>query len=69
MIRSFSEIIYSDKINIYEGQKLTLNAFKNRVFPKEDKQGKELKILTPKKLLKRLPIALAQIKGSNTFKN
>ena len=40
MIRSFSEIIYTDKINIYEGQKLTLNAFKNGIFPKEDKQEK-----------------------------
>ena len=28
-------------------------------------EGKELKILTPKQMLQRLPIALAQIKTSN----
>ena len=31
----------------------------------ESKQGKGLKILTPKQMLKRLPIVLAQIKASN----
>ena len=34
---------------------------------KEDQKGKGLKILTPNQILKRLPIALAQIKaGSNS---
>ena len=33
------------------------------------KQGAGLKILTPKQMLQRLPIALAQIKAGNTFKN
>ena len=28
-------------------------------------KGKELKILTPKQMLKRLPIALAQVKAGN----
>ena len=39
---------------------------------KEVKEGKELKILIPKKLLTRLPILLAQIKAENNlfkFKN
>ena len=31
----------------------------------ESKQGKELKLLTSKKMLQRLPIALAQIKAGN----
>ena len=31
----------------------------------ESKQGKGLKILTPKQMLQRLPIALAQIKAGN----
>ena len=38
----------------------------------EVKEGKELKILIPKKLLTRLPILLAQIKAENNlykFKN
>ena len=32
---------------------------------KEDQEGKGLKILTPNQMLKRLPIALAQIKAGN----
>ena len=31
----------------------------------ESKQGKGLKILTPKQILQKLPIALAQIKAGN----
>ena len=31
------------------------------------KQGTELKILTPKQMLQRLPIALAQVKPGYTF--
>ena len=32
---------------------------------KGEKEGKELKILTPNQMLKRLPIALAQLKAGN----
>ena len=32
---------------------------------KEEQQGKGLKILTPNQMLKRLPIALAQVKAGN----
>ena len=32
---------------------------------KEDQEGKGLKILTPNQMLKRLPIALAQVKAGN----
>ena len=32
---------------------------------KGEKEGKELKILTPNQMLKRLPIALAQVKAGN----
>ena len=35
----------------------------------EEKQGKRLRILHPKKLLQRIPIALPQVKAGNTFKN
>ena len=35
---------------------------------KEMKEGKRLKILTPNKLLTRLPILSAQIKGGNNSK-
>ena len=35
----------------------------------KEKQGQELKVLTPKQMLQRLPIALAEIKAGNTFEN
>ena len=34
-----------------------------------DTKGKGLKILTPKQMLQRLPIALAQVKAGNNSKN
>ena len=39
------------------------------MFPTKQKQGKGLKILTPKQMLQRLPITTAKLKASNTFKN
>ena len=53
----------------YENRVLTFNAFKNRIFPKKATQGKGLKILTPKQMLQRLPIALAQVKAGKTSEN
>ena len=35
----------------------------------KEKKGKGLKILTPKQMLQRLPIALAQVKGGNASEN
>ena len=35
----------------------------------ESKQGKTLKILTPNQMLKRLPIALAQISAGNNLES
>ena len=56
---------------------MTLNAFRSGLFPIKEKQGKrrpsdlatQLKILTPKQILQRLPIALAQVKAGNTSEN
>ena len=53
----------------YEGQYLTLTAFRSEIFPIKDKQQRALKILSPKQMLERLPIFLAQVKGVNTSKN
>ena len=61
--RDNCETVYA----FYEGRKLTLNAFKRGIFPIKATQGKELKILTPKQTIQRLPIALAQVKAGNTF--
>ena len=35
----------------------------------QNKYGEGLKILSPKQMLQRLPIALAQVKAGNTSKN
>ena len=59
-----------DSVNaVQEGRKLTLNAFKSGIFPIKTTQRKGLKILTPKQMLQRLSIALALVKGGNTFEN
>ena len=46
---------------------MVFKAFETGIFlkPEESKQGKGLKILTPKQMLQRLPIALAHIKAGN----
>ena len=35
----------------------------------QNQEGKGLKILTPKQMLSRLPISLAQLQAGNNFKN
>ena len=35
----------------------------------DSKHGKRLKILSPKQMLQRLPIALARVKAGNTSEN
>ena len=59
-----SKIAYA----LYEGPELILNGFRSEKFPIKT-QGKGFRILTPKQMLQRLPIALAQVKADNTSKN
>ena len=54
---------------LYEGHELTLNAFKSGIFLIKTTKGKGLKILTPKQMIERLPIALAQVKAGNLSEN
>ena len=42
-----------------------INAFKSRLFQLKSATGTGLKLLTPKQMLQRLPIALAQVKAGN----
>ena len=59
--------------SLVEGREMVINAFKSRIFQvskesqedEESQEGKGLKILTPNQMLKRLPIALAQVKAAN----
>ena len=61
----------SDVLNsvgaLAEGREVIFNAFRSGIFHRleESQEGKGLKILTPNQMLKRLPIALAQVKAGN----
>ena len=61
----------SDVLNsvraLVRGRKLIYNAFRSGIFYRLEKsqKGEGLKIVTPNQMLKRLPIALAQIKAGN----
>ena len=39
------------------------------MFSSKEAQAERLKILTPKQMLQRLPIALAQVKAGNNLEN
>ena len=60
---------YESAYSLFEGRELILNNFKSRIFLIKARKNKELKILTPKKMLQRLVIALAHVKAGNTSKN
>ena len=58
---------------LLKGREMVFKAFESGIFLKpeelkQSKQGTGLKILTPKQMPHRLPIALAQIKAGNKFK-
>ena len=50
---------YESAYALYEGPELTLNVFKSGIFPIKAAKGEGLKILSPKQMLQRSPIALA----------
>ena len=61
----------SDVLNsvraLIEGRELIYKAFRSGIFYRleESQEGEGLKILTPNQMLKRLPIALAQVKAGD----
>ena len=62
--------------NFCDGREMVLNAFKSKIFLTKSKGSgflntdhSKLKILTPKQMIKRLPIALAQVKAGNNLVN
>ena len=63
--------VKSDVLNsvgaLAKGRKVMFNAFKSGIFHRleNSQEGEGLKILTPNQMLKRLPIALAQVKAGN----
>ena len=50
-------------------QKEVIDKLTNYNVKQNETKGKGLKILTPKKMLPRLPIALAQVKSGNNSEN
>ena len=54
---------------LYDSRELILNTMESEIFPLKSTKGKEIVILTPKKILQRLPKALVQVKASNTSEN
>ena len=52
---------------LVKGRELMYNAFRGGIFHRLEKsqEGEGLKILTSNQMLKRLPIALAQVKAGN----
>ena len=66
------EIVLKNLYNFFEGREKILDAFESKIFLTKSKGAgilnpnhSELKILTPKQMLQRLPIALAQVKAGN----
>ena len=56
---------YEKAYTLYEGRELILYVFISGIFPLKERH-RRLKILTPKQMLQRSPIAIAQVKASNT---
>ena len=72
--KDFLENLY----NFFEGRERVLNAFDSKIFlikiegtdfSEKVSDHSNLKILSPKQMLQRLQIALAQVKESNTSEN
>ena len=66
------EIVLKNLYNFFEGREKVLDAFESKIFSIKSKGSgilnpdhSKLKILTPKQMLQRLPIALAQVKAGN----
>ena len=59
--------VLNSVIALVKGRELMHNEFTSGIFHRFEKsqEGEGLKILTPNQILKRLPIALAQVKAGN----
>ena len=67
-LKELKKEVLDSALALLQGREMVLKAFQGGIFPRsnESQQKREgLKILTPNQILKRLPIALAQIKAGN----
>ena len=60
--------VLNNATELFNGREMVLSAFKSGIFCVLQ-EGTGLKILTPNQMLKRLPIALAQVKAGNNSKS
>ena len=63
------EDININEISENENPKKVVNIVEKILNFNEQQKGKGIKILTPKQMLQRLPIALAQVKAGDTSEN
>ena len=59
----------NEAIKFYNDYSLMMSEAKTKSKQNNTTKGKGLKILTPKQMLQRLPIALAQVKSGNDSQN
>ena len=65
--------VFNSMSSLVQGREMVLTAFKSKIFHRLEKsqkgeganKGERIKILTPNQMLKRLRIALAQVKAGN----
>ena len=74
--KQIKEITLNTLNNFYEAREMVLNGFKSKIFLRKstgiglfNSDNSTPKILTPKKMLQRLPITLAQVKAGNNSQN
>ena len=74
--KEIKEITLDNLNNFYEAREMVLNGFKSKIFLIKstgtgifNTDNSKLKILTPKQMFQRLPIALAQVKAGNNSEN
>ena len=70
------EIASDNLYKFYSAREMVLNGFKSKIFSIKSKGSgllntdrSKLKILTPKQMLQRLPIALSQVKAGNNLES
>ena len=67
ILKNLKEDILASAFSLLKGREMVYNAFESGIFQRleESQESEGLKILTPNQMLKRLPIALSQIKPGN----
>ena len=71
--KEIKEITLDNLNNFYEAREMVLNVFKSKIFLTKptgtglfNTDNSKLKVLTPKQMLQRLPIALAQVTANSS---